>query len=75
MCHAVPARVVEVLDDRQARVEIGGARKVISTELVGVVEVGDYLVVHVGFALGRLDTAEAEATLAALAAIGAGTPA
>jgi hydrogenase expression/formation protein HypC len=68
MCHAVPARVVELLDGDSVRVELGGVRKQVSTALVGAVEVGDYLVVHVGFALGRLDTAEAEATLALLAA-------
>lgn len=69
MCHAVPAQVVEVLDAETARIEIGGVRKSISTALVGPVEVGEYLVVHVGFALGRLDAVEAEATLEALAAV------
>lgn len=68
MCHAVPAQVVEVLDADSARIEISGVRRVVSTALVGPVAVGDYVVVHVGFALGRLDAAEAEATLALLAA-------
>lgn len=75
MCHAVPARVVEVLDASRARVEIGGVRSIVCTELVGAVAVNDYLVVHVGFAIGRLDTAEAEATLALLAALGQQAPA
>ncbi|PKM15173.1 MAG: HypC/HybG/HupF family hydrogenase formation chaperone [Gammaproteobacteria bacterium HGW-Gammaproteobacteria-2] len=68
MCHAVPAQVVEVLDADNARIEIGGVRRVVSTALVGTLAVGDFVVVHVGFALGRLDAAEAEATLALLAA-------
>ncbi|MDX2300394.1 MAG: HypC/HybG/HupF family hydrogenase formation chaperone [Xanthomonadaceae bacterium] len=67
MCHAVPAQVVEVIDADTARIDIGGVRKCIATTLVGAVAVGDYLLVHVGFALGRLDPAEAEATLALLA--------
>jgi len=71
MCHAVPARVLEALPGDTARVELGGARQTVSTALVGAVGPGDYLVVHVGFALGRLDAADAEATLAALAATGA----
>ena len=68
MCHAVPARVLEALSGETARVELGGARQTVSTALVGDVAPGEYLVVHVGFALGRLDAAEAEATLAGLAA-------
>lgn len=71
MCHAVPARVVELLPGALARVELAGARQSVSVELIeDAVAVGDYLVVHVGFALGRLDRDEAEATLAALAELG-----
>ncbi|GAB4287630.1 MAG: hypothetical protein Kow0058_07370 [Roseovarius sp.] len=67
MCHAMPARVIEVLEDETARVALMGARTTVSTALVGPVEAGEYLIVHVGFALGRMDAAEAEATLAAMA--------
>lgn len=71
MCHAVPARVVELLEGALARVELSGARQSVSVELIeDEVRPGDYLVVHVGYALGRLDAAEAEATLAALAGVG-----
>jgi len=70
MCHAVPARVVEVLPDEHAIVEVSGTRKTVSTVLVGAVEPGDFVLVHVGFALGRVDPDEAAATLAALAEIG-----
>ncbi len=69
MCHAVPAQVVKPLPEERAVVVLGGVRKTVSTTLVGPVQPGEYLIVHVGFALSRLDTAEAEATLDALAAL------
>lgn len=71
MCHAIPAEVVEVMEGDMARVDLSGARKTVSTALVGPVEAGDYLLVHVGYALGRVDRAEADATLRALEEIGA----
>jgi hydrogenase expression/formation protein HypC len=67
MCLAIPARVAELLDGDQARIELGGVHKVISIALVDEVAVGDYLIVHVGFAIGKLDPAEAEQTLALFA--------
>ncbi|HXH71391.1 MAG TPA: HypC/HybG/HupF family hydrogenase formation chaperone [Mariprofundaceae bacterium] len=65
MCLAVPARVVS-LDDRTetAVVELSGVRKEVSTALVEDVVPGDYLLIHVGFALQKLSPDEAEATLA-----------
>lgn len=77
MCLALPAQVVEVLDDEHAIVDMGGVRKSISTALLDEVTVGDYVIVHVGYALNRLDTEEAEETLrlfAELAASAAETP-
>ncbi len=74
MCHALPAPVVEVLPGDQAVVSLDGTRQCIDTQLVGPVSVGDYLVVHVGFALGKLDPDEAEATLAALRHLGSPSP-
>lgn len=71
MCHAVPAEVVEVLGGEMARVSLGGAVKTVSTTLVGPVAAGDFLLVHVGYALGRVDPEEAAATLRALEEIGA----
>ena len=73
MCHAVPAKVAEVLPGEMAQVDLSGARKTVSTALVGPVAVGDYLLVHVGYALGRVDPDEAEATLKLLEDIGATT--
>lgn len=64
MCLAIPARVVERLDGDGALIDLGGVRKKISLALVDGVKVGDYVIVHVGYALARLDTAEAERTLA-----------
>ncbi len=71
MCHAIPAEVVEVMDGAMARVDVSGARKTVSTALVGEVAVGDYLLVHVGYALGRVDQEEAAETLRLLEEIGA----
>jgi len=67
MCLAIPAKVVEICGEDQARIDIVGVQKEISTALVDNVAVGDYLIVHVGHAIGRLDPAEAEKTLAYLA--------
>ena len=64
MCLAIPVCVTELLEDDQAMVDLGGVRKRISLALVSGVEVGDYVIVHVGYALTRLDTEEARRTLA-----------
>jgi hydrogenase expression/formation protein HypC len=71
MCLAIPARVVAVTDDEMAVVDLNGVRKEISLALVEDVAVGDYVIVHVGFALNKLDAAEAEKTLALFAEMGA----
>ena len=59
MCLAIPARVIELLPDERARIELSGVRKEISLALVDDVKTGDYVIVHVGFALQRVDEAEA----------------
>lgn len=64
MCLAIPARVVERLENDRAVVDVGGVRNNISLMLVDGVEVGDYVIVHVGFAITRLDVEEAEKSLA-----------
>ena len=69
MCLAIPARVVERLENDRAVVEIGGVRNDISLMLVDDVAVGDYVIVHVGFAIARLDVEEAEKSLALFAEI------
>jgi hydrogenase expression/formation protein HypC len=70
MCLALPARVVELTADDSAIVELGGVRKQVSLALVEGIAVGDYVIVHVGFALTRLDPEEAEQTLRTFAAAG-----
>ena len=71
MCLAIPARVEQLLPPDQAVVNLGGVRKEISMALVDDVAVGDYVIVHVGFALQKLDPDEAERTLEMFAEMGA----
>jgi len=66
----MPARIVELLGGDAARVDLGGVRKEISLALVEGARVGDYVIVHVGYALSLLDEGEAEETLALFAAGG-----
>ena len=66
MCLAVPGRVmeIEVRDDtRMAQVDFGGVVKEVCLEYTPEIVVGDYAVVHVGFALQRLDEESAKETL------------
>lgn len=67
MCLALPARVCALADDGNAVVELGGVRKTISVALVPDAVVGDYVIVHVGHAIGKVDPDEAARTLALLA--------
>lgn len=67
MCLALPVKVVEVGADDTAIVDLGGVRKEISLQLVDGVAVGDYVILHVGYALSRLDPEEAAKTLALFA--------
>ena len=69
MCLAIPARVIEIFGADRARIELSGVQKEISLSLVEDVAVGDYVIVHVGFAIGKLDPQEAEETLAIFAAM------
>ena len=70
MCLAVPVRVVELQGADMAVVDLGGIRKEVSLALVDDVAVGDYVILHVGYALTKLDPAEAEKTLALFAEAG-----
>ena len=69
MCLAVPARVVECLEGDRALIDLDGVRMDISLELLDDVRPGDYVIVHVGYAIGQLDEDEALATLQAMAAM------
>jgi hydrogenase expression/formation protein HypC len=63
MCLAIPVKVVEVGAGDTAIVDLGGVRKEISLALLADVQVGDYVILHVGYALSKLDPEEAERTL------------
>ncbi len=67
MCLAIPACVVDIREGDRALVEVGGVRKEISLALVENVAVGDYVILHVGYALQVIDAAEADRTLALFA--------
>lgn len=64
MCLAVPVRVTELLADQMAKVSLDGVSKTISVALLDDVAVGDYVILHVGFALSKVNPREAERTLA-----------
>ncbi|HEY1461357.1 MAG TPA: HypC/HybG/HupF family hydrogenase formation chaperone [Casimicrobiaceae bacterium] len=67
MCLAIPVRVVAKPNINTALIDLDGVQKEISLELVDGVEVGDYVILHVGYALTRLDASQAERTLALFA--------
>lgn len=67
MCLAVPVRVIELRGADRAVVDLGGTQKEVSLALLDGVSVGDYVILHVGFALARLDPEEAAKTLALFA--------
>lgn len=68
MCLAIPAEILSI-DGDNAVVSVGDVKKTVSLALVDGVHIGDYVLVHVGYALERLDPAEAERTLALFAEI------
>jgi hydrogenase expression/formation protein HypC len=71
MCLAVPARVIALLGEDWVDAEVGGVISKVSIALIEKVELGDYLIVHAGFAITRLNVEEAEKTLALFAEIAA----
>jgi hydrogenase expression/formation protein HypC len=69
MCLAVPGRIVQTYDKdglRMARVDFGGVLREVCLDYVPEAEVGDYCIIHVGFAISLLSEAEAKETLALL---------
>ena len=74
MCLAIPAEVTELLPDDMARVVMDGVGKVISVALIEDLKVGDFVILHVGYALTKIDPDEAQRTLALLAELGALQP-
>ena len=74
MCLAFPARVLEISGADRAVVDLEGVRREISTALLEAIVPGDYVILHVGYALERLDREEAERTIAMLRALTPGAP-
>lgn len=77
MCLGIPGQIVEIHDPAQlrAKVEVEGVRREVSVALLGLdgpagAHVGDWVLVHVGFAMAKIDEAEARETLDALKALG-----
>ena len=69
MCLAIPARIVELLDNDMARVRVGESSTFLTASTMLLPEppaTGDYVIVHAGFALHKLDPDDAEQSLAAL---------
>jgi hydrogenase expression/formation protein HypC len=74
MCLAIPGKVIEISDDAallMGKVDFGGVRKEACLAYTPDVRVGDYVIVHVGFAISRMDEAEALITLEMLGQMGA----
>ena len=78
MCLAIPGQIIEIVDEENniAKVEIGGVRRNINTGLLNPEEicVGNYVLVHVGFAMSKIDEQEAEETLRMLQELGSLEP-
>jgi len=76
MCLAIPGRIVEVVDEpnRLAKVDVAGVRRTVNVGLLDgpdAVGPGDWVLIHVGFAISRIDEDEARATRELLEAMGA----
>jgi hydrogenase expression/formation protein HypC len=72
MCLAIPGRVVEVLDEARslAQVEVAGVRRTVNVGLLDGVAPDDWVLIHVGFALSKVDEEEAHASLRLLQQMG-----
>ena len=74
MCLAIPGKIVSVEEAnglRSARIQFGGIVRQASLDFVPEAQVGDYVMVHVGYAISRVDAAEAERTYQLLEEMGA----
>ena len=70
MCLAVPAKILEKTKGKNAVVDMAGAKKEVSLLMLGNAEVGDFVLVHAGFAISKMSKDDAEAELALLREIG-----
>ena len=76
MCLAIPGRIIEMVDEANsiAKVDVSGVRRNINIALLDDVGVGDYVLIHVGFALSKVDEKEAVETLRMLQTLGTYEP-
>ncbi len=74
MCLAIPVQITKMLGEQRALVTLGGIEKEISVSLLDHVTEGDYVILHVGHALTKLDEHEAEKTLQLFAEMMQGAP-
>lgn len=70
MCLAIPAKIIELHDNESAVVDIGGVHKEVNIFLLPDLKLSDYVIVHVGYALSRVDEDEAAKTLQLFAEMG-----
>ncbi len=72
MCLGVPGRIISVREEplRTGKVDFGGVSKDVCLAFVPEAEVGDHVIVHVGFAISRIDEEQARTTLAYLDQLG-----
>jgi hydrogenase expression/formation protein HypC len=72
MCLAIPGKIVEIVDEENqiAKVNVGGVKRNVNVGMLDNVIVGDYVLVHVGFAMSKVDEKEAEETLRLLQELG-----
>ncbi|HST54235.1 MAG TPA: HypC/HybG/HupF family hydrogenase formation chaperone [Pyrinomonadaceae bacterium] len=72
MCLAIPGKIVEIVDaeNQIAKVDVGGVRRNVNIGMLDETKVGDYVLIHVGFAMSKIDEHEAEETLRVLNEIG-----
>jgi hydrogenase expression/formation protein HypC len=74
VCLAIPGKIIEIQEAgglRAARVQFGGIVRQVSLQFVPEANLNDYVLVHVGFAISKIDAEEAERTYKALEALGA----
>jgi hydrogenase expression/formation protein HypC len=73
MCLAIPGKIVEIVDEENqiAKVEVGGVRRNVNIGMLDNVQIGDYVLIHVGFAMSKIDEKQAEETLRLLQELGA----
>jgi hydrogenase expression/formation protein HypC len=73
MCLAIPGQIVEIVDEPNtlARVEVAGVRRTVNVGLLDDVGPGDWVLIHVGFAISQIDEDEARATRELLEQMGA----